>query len=168
MADIVRLQAIWHFSGWFLDIDMLWLREMPSCPSKSKHIFGSAQSEFPGPGRKTKDEAIRFWKLHWKRVPEEPSWLAVPFHFPLGSSLLKDILDRLDPTSFCRPQSAAMPYLTIMDLIYERLDAHGLNLDILPFDAFASVPCYMGKAVFRKDALLSEQQRYGTICRSQG
>ena len=61
-----------------------------------------------------------------------------------------------------------MPYLTIMDLIYERLDAHGLNLDILPFDAFASVPCYMGKAVFRKDALLSEQQRYGTTCRSQG
>ena len=50
--------------------------------------------------RCARTRAQRYWRLNWKRAPEERSWLAMPWHLPVGSPVLENILECFRTATF--------------------------------------------------------------------
>jgi len=92
VADLVRWLVVWHFGGWFVDGDMLWLRPFPVAWGHPHygHHFASMEATHR---RGTAFNLAVAWAAHlYLRHPRVKSWIATPAHYPRGSPFVHEAI----------------------------------------------------------------------------
>ena len=171
-ADYIRLKALSHHCGWFIDCDTLWCRP-PTVTWDGPcygHVFGSMEA-----GRNVfrVADSTRQWNLHYLRRPGDQLFIASPFRIPSGSPLLKDFVSWFS-NLFGQVSTGVGPSLTMgydiaMKKCFELVQVWGLEEACRDPEEFSVVPRWFTKQrcfrTMKKDesAILAKIREFGSV-----